>query len=160
MATAKKTTSKSKTTIKKADNNEANFLGMPLYHEEKNEEYMNEKQLMHFKHVLEHWKKEILAEMEQTVNHMQEETANVLADPADNATREEEFALELRARDRELKLLKKIDKSIENIKHGDYGFCESCGVDIGIKRLEARPTATLCIDCKTIAEIKEKQYGE
>jgi DnaK suppressor protein len=89
---------------------------------------------------------------------MQEEAAN-FADPADRATQEEEFSLELRARDRERKLIKKIDETLQLIEENEYGWCESCGVEIGIRRLEARPTATLCIDCKTLAEIKEKQIG-
>ena len=89
---------------------------------------------------------------------MQDEAAN-FPDPADRASQEEEFSLELRARDRERKLIKKIDETLQLIEDNDYGWCDSCGVEIGIRRLEARPTATLCIDCKTLAEIKEKQVG-
>jgi DnaK suppressor protein len=89
---------------------------------------------------------------------MKEEAAN-FADPADRASQEEEFALELRTRDRERKLIKKIDESLEAIKTGDYGYCEQCGIEIGLSRLEARPTATLCFDCKTLQEIKEKQMA-
>jgi RNA polymerase-binding transcription factor len=92
------------------------------------------------------------------VHHMQDEAAN-FPDPADRASQEEEFSLELRTRDRERKLIKKIDQTLQRIEEDDYGFCDSCGVEIGIRRLEARPTATLCIDCKTLAEIKEKQVG-
>jgi DnaK suppressor protein len=92
------------------------------------------------------------------VHHMQDEAAN-FPDPADRASQEEEFSLELRARDRERKLIKKIDETLQLIEDNDYGWCDSCGVEIGIRRLEARPTATLCIDCKTLAEIKEKQVG-
>jgi len=92
------------------------------------------------------------------VHHMQDEAANV-PDPADRASQEEEFSLELRARDRERKLIKKIDETLQLIEDNEYGWCDSCGVEIGIRRLEARPTATLCIDCKTLAEIKEKQIG-
>ncbi|WP_288590012.1 RNA polymerase-binding protein DksA, partial [Marinobacter sp. UBA5687] len=92
------------------------------------------------------------------MHHMQEDAANY-ADPSDRATQEEEFSLELRTRDRERKLIKKIDQTIDRIDKDDYGFCDQCGVEIGIRRLEARPTATLCIDCKTLAEIRERQTG-
>ena len=99
-----------------------------------------------------------MQEVDRTVHHMQDEAAN-FPDPADRASQEEEFSLELRARDRERKLIKKIDETLQLIEDEDYGWCDSCGVEIGIRRLEARPTATLCIDCKTLAEIKEKQIG-
>ena len=99
-----------------------------------------------------------MEEVDRTVTHMKDEAAN-FPDPADRASQEEEFSLELRTRDRERKLIKKIDETIELIKEDDYGWCDACGVEIGIRRLEARPTATLCIDCKTLAEIKEKQMG-
>jgi DnaK suppressor protein len=92
------------------------------------------------------------------VHHMQDESSS-LPDPNDRATQEEEFSIELRTRDRERKLIRKIDSTLKTIDSGDYGYCEECGVDIGIRRLEARPTATLCIDCKTLAEIKERQIG-
>lgn len=122
------------------------------------EEYMNEPQREHFKNILLNWKQELMEEVDRTVHHMQEDAANY-ADPSDRATQEEEFSLELRTRDRERKLIKKIDQTIDLIDKDDYGFCNSCGVEIGIRRLEARPTATLCIDCKTLAEIKERQTG-
>ncbi|MCK0715089.1 MULTISPECIES: RNA polymerase-binding protein DksA [Chromohalobacter] len=122
------------------------------------EEYMNEQQLAHFRQILLIWKQELMEEVDRTVRHLQEE-ANNFADPADRATQEEGFNLELRTRDRERKLLKKINETIENIDEDDYGFCEACGVEIGIRRLEARPTATLCVDCKTLSELKEKQLG-
>lgn len=122
------------------------------------EEYMNEKQLEHFRQILLNWKQELMEEVDRTVRHLQEE-ANNYADPADRATQEEGFNLELRTRDRERKLLKKIHETIERIDEDDYGFCDDCGVEIGIRRLEARPTATQCIDCKTLAELKEKQLG-
>ena len=99
-----------------------------------------------------------MEEVDRTVNHMQDEAAN-FPDPADRASQEEEFSLELRTRDRERKLIRKIDKTLTRIEEEDYGFCDSCGVEIGVRRLEARPTATLCIDCKTLSEIKEKQLG-
>ncbi len=118
--------------------------------------YMNEPQRDHFKAILLNWKAELMQEVDRTVNHMKDEAAN-FPDPADRATQEEEFSLELRTRDRERKLIKKIDSTIERIEQDDYGYCDACGVEIGIQRLEARPTASLCIDCKTLAEIKEKQ---
>lgn len=117
---------------------------------------MNENQLAHFKGILLHWRSELMQEVDRTVTHMKDEAAN-FPDPADRATQEEEFSLELRTRDRERKLIKKIDSTMELIDQNDYGYCEACGVEIGIQRLEARPTATQCIDCKTLAEIKEKQ---
>ncbi len=119
---------------------------------------MNAAQREHFKKLLHAWKKELMEEVDRTVNHMKDEAAN-FPDPADRASQEEEFSLELRTRDRERKLIKKIDKTIELIEADDYGYCEACGVEIGVRRLEARPTATLCVDCKTLAEIKEKQTG-
>lgn len=122
------------------------------------EEYMNEPQLAHFKSILLNWKQNLMEEVDRTVHHLQEEAVNY-ADPNDRASQEEEFSLELRARDRERKLVKKINQTIERINEDDYGFCDECGIEIGIRRLEARPTATMCIDCKTLAEIKEKQIG-
>ena len=119
---------------------------------------MNNAQLEHFKHILNAWKDELAEEANRTVHHLQEE-ANNFADPNDRASQEEEFSLELRSRDRERKLTKKINSTLERIEVDDYGFCDSCGVEVGIKRLEARPTATLCIDCKTLAEIKERTTG-
>jgi DnaK suppressor protein len=132
--------------------------GFAPYKEKKGEEYMNEQQLEHFAAILNGWKRELMEEVDRTVHHMQDEAAN-FPDPADRASQEEEFSLELRARDRERKLIRKIDQTLQRIEDDDYGFCDSCGVEIGIRRLEARPTATLCIDCKTLAEIKEKQVG-
>ena len=96
--------------------------------------------------------------MDRTVHHMQDEAAN-FPDPNDRATQESEFSLELRTRDRERKLIKKINESLKAIETGEYGYCETCGIEIGVRRLEARPTATLCIDCKTLDEIREKQLG-
>lgn len=122
------------------------------------EEYMNEQQLAHFRQILLNWKNDLMAEVDRTVRHLQED-ANNYADPADRATQEEGFNLELRTRDRERKLLKKINETIEKIDEDDYGFCDACGIEIGIRRLEARPTATLCVDCKTLSELKEKQLG-
>ena len=132
--------------------------GFEPYQEKEGEEYMNEDQREHFKKLLLAWKSELMEEVDRTVSYMRDEAAN-FPDPADRASQEEEFSLELRTRDRERKLIKKIDKTIEKIDVDDYGFCEACGVEIGIRRLEARPTAVLCVDCKTLAEIKEKQVG-
>ncbi|HFC53443.1 MAG TPA: RNA polymerase-binding protein DksA [Gammaproteobacteria bacterium] len=132
------------------------FSSFKPYQEKKGEEYMNSKQREHFRTILESWKKELMEEVDRTVHHMRDEAAN-FPDPNDRASQESEFALELRTRDRERKLIKKIDESLELLSSGDYGYCESCGVEIGIRRLEARPTATLCIDCKTLDEIREKQ---
>lgn len=119
---------------------------------------MNEAQLKHFENILRNWKAELMREVDRTVHHMQDDAAN-FPDPNDRATQESEFSLELRTRDRERKLIKKIDEALKEIESGDYGYCESCGIEIGIRRLEARPTATLCIDCKTLDEIREKQMG-
>ena len=126
------------------------------YKVKKGEEYMSEGHLAHFSEILNAWKQELMDEVDRTVGHMKDEAAN-FPDPADRATQEEEFSLELRTRDRERKLIKKIDESLEMINNGEYGYCETCGVEIGLKRLEARPTATQCIDCKSLDEIKEKQ---
>jgi DnaK suppressor protein len=132
------------------------FKNFVPYKPKRGEEYMSEKQSEHFMQILLNWRSELMQEVDRTVNHMKDEASN-FPDPADRATQEEEFSLELRARDRERKLIKKIDSMMERIDQADYGFCDACGVDIGIKRLEARPTATLCIDCKTLDEIREKQ---
>ena len=134
------------------------IAGVEPYQEKPGEEYMNAEQSSHFKLILEAWRNQLREEVDRTLNHMQDEAAN-FPDPVDRAAQEEEFSLELRARDRERKLIKKIEQTLQRIEDDDYGFCDSCGVDIGIRRLEARPTATLCIDCKTLAEIKEKQLG-
>ena len=132
------------------------YKGFEPYQAKRGEQYMNEKQRDHFRDILRSWRTELMQEVDRTVTHMKDEAAN-FPDPADRATQEEEFSLELRTRDRERKLIKKIDATLELIEQDDYGYCEACGVEIGVQRLEARPTATLCIDCKTLAEIKEKQ---
>lgn len=132
------------------------LAGLAPYQEKDGEEYMNNDQLEHFRLILSAWRDQLREEVDRTVHHMQDEAAN-FPDPVDRATQEEEFSLELRARDRERKLIKKIEKTLKRIEDDDFGFCDSCGVEIGVKRLEARPTADLCIDCKTMAEIKEKQ---
>ncbi|RRW43942.1 RNA polymerase-binding protein DksA [Pseudomonas luteola] len=132
--------------------------GFEPYQEESGEEYMSERMRAHFTNILNKWKQELREEVDRTVSHMKED-AGSHADPADRATQEEEFSFELRTRDRERKLIKKIDETLQLIEDNEYGWCDSCGIEIGIRRLEARPTACLCIDCKTLAEIKEKQIG-
>jgi DnaK suppressor protein len=131
----------------------------PPYAPKKGEPYMSAKQLAHFRAILSAIKEDLRDDIERTVHTMQDE-ATVFADPNDRASQESDIALELRNRDRERKLIKKIDESIALIESGDYGYCNSCGAEIGLKRLEARPTATLCIDCKTLEEHREKQIGK
>jgi DnaK suppressor protein len=125
----------------------------------KGEDYMNARMRTHFRKMLEQLKSELSEEIDRTVHTMQDE-ATVFADPNDRASQESDMALELRNRDRERKLIKKIDETIGRIDANEYGYCESCGVEIGLKRLEARPTATLCIDCKTLDELREKQVAK
>lgn len=125
----------------------------------KGEEYMNPRQLGHFRKILEALKHELSQDIDRTVHTMQDE-ATIFADPNDRASQESDMTLELRNRDRERKLIKKIDETIGKIDASDYGYCENCGVEIGLKRLEARPTATLCIDCKTLDELREKQVAK
>ena len=159
MAKAKETLKSSKkasTKAKTGNTTSASLHGLLPYVENKNEEYMNEKQREHFKNILKAWRLELMEEVDRTVSHMKDEAAN-FPDPADRATQEEEFSLELRTRDRERKLIKKIDKTLIRVEEDDYGFCDQCGIEVGIRRLEARPTADLCVDCKTLDEIKEKQ---
>lgn len=132
--------------------------GIAPYQEKKGEEYMNDRQVEHFRNILLAWKRSLMEEVDRTVHHMQDDAAN-FPDPNDRATQESEFSMELRARDRERKLIKKIDESMRNLENEEFGFCEQCGVEIGVRRLEARPTATLCIDCKILDEIKERQMG-
>lgn len=133
-------------------------LGFAPYKLQKSEEYMNDKQLEHFRGILHQWKEELMEEVDSTVTHLKEEAASY-PDPLDRASQEEGFNLELRTRDRERKLIKKIEQVLNAIERQEYGYCEDCGTDIGIRRLEARPTATKCIDCKTFEEIREKQSG-
>ena len=129
------------------------------YVPKKGEEYMSSRQLAHFRTILETLKTELMNDIERTVHTMQDE-ATVFADPNDRASQESDIALELRNRDRERKLIKKVDEALGRIENGEYGYCNSCGVEIGLKRLEARPTATLCIDCKTLEELREKQVAK
>lgn len=134
------------------------FKQFEPYKIKKGEEYMNEAQVEHFHNILGAWKMELMEEVDRTVHHMQDEAAN-FPDPNDRASQESDFTMELRTRDRERKLIKKIDESIDYLDSGDYGYCEECGIEIGIRRLEARPTANLCIDCKSLSEIREKSMS-
>ncbi len=149
-----------KKTVKKSNvasiaNNKSKIAPYKL---KKNEKYMSAAMRKHFIAVLLLWKEHLKEEMQKTFNHLRTK-GETYADPIDRASQEEEFAFELRTRDRERKLINKIGISIEQIKNDEYGWCESCGDEIGVKRLEARPTATHCIDCKTLDEIKEKQLS-
>lgn len=154
-----KSTSKKTTTVKQVRTSDLEGVGhVEPYVEKKGEEYMSATMREHFRKILLHWKMELMEEVDRTVHHMQDEAAN-FPDPNDRASQESDFTMELRTRDRERKLLKKINESLDLLEDGEYGYCESCGVEIGLRRLEARPTATLCIDCKTLDEIREKQRG-
>ena len=120
---------------------------------------MSKSQISHFKKILNNWKVELSSELSRTVSNMQSDVTTY-ADPNDRASQESEMALELRNRDRERKLIKKINETLKNIDEDEYGYCMGCGEEIGLNRLQARPTATLCIDCKTLQEIKEKQMAK
>ena len=137
-------------------NLDASHLDFKPYKAKKGEEHMSDAQVTHFKGILSQWKNSLMTEVDRTVHHMQDEASN-FPDPTDRASQESDFSLELRTRDRERKLIKKIDESLTMLESGDYGFCETCGIEIAIKRLEARPTASQCIDCKSLDEIREKQ---
>ena len=128
------------------------------YKGRKGEKYMSAAMKKHFNAVLIEWREHLREEMQKTFDHLKNKGESY-ADPIDRASQEEEFAFELRTRDRERKLINKIAGSLDQIKQDDYGYCYACGIEIGVKRLEARPTATHCIDCKTLDEIKEKQLG-
>lgn len=132
--------------------------GHEPYEAAEGEEYMNAQQRQHFREILRSWKNELVEEAERTVDHMKNEAVNY-PDPNDRASQESEITLELRTRDRERKLIGKIDEALAKLDRDEYGFCDACGAEIGIRRLEARPTATLCVDCKTLDEIKERQQG-
>ena len=133
--------------------------GIPPYKARAGETYMNESQLGHFSNILLAWKKELMEEVDRTVHHMQDEASN-FPDPNDRATQESEFGLELRTRDRERKLLKKIDSALERIEEGTYGYCEETGEEIGLRRLEARPVATLSVEAQERREIAERVFSD
>jgi DnaK suppressor protein len=160
-APAKKTPVK-KTPVKKATAKKvaSRKRSTPIssYQGRKGEKYMSAAMKKHFHAVLIDWREHLKDEMQKTFDHLKNKGESY-ADPIDRASQEEEFAFELRTRDRERKLITKIAMSLEQIKQDDYGYCYACGIEIGVKRLEARPTATHCIDCKTLDEIKEKQLG-
>jgi DnaK suppressor protein len=128
----------------------------PPYVPKKGEKYMNSKQRAHFRKILESVKEDLLLDIDHAVHTIQDD-ATVFADPNDRASQESDIDLELHTRDREGKLIKKIEETIARIDKQQYGYCENCGVEIGLKRLEARPTATLCIDCKNLAELRERR---
>ncbi len=164
-AVAKKAVAKKKAPAKKpaivgtlptADGGQ--FKTFVPYEPAKDEEYMNPEQSEHFRAILLDWKFSLMQEVDRTVGHMKSDATN-FPDPNDRATQEEEFSLELRTRDRERKLIKKIDESLTKLDEEEYGYCDGCGVEIGIRRLEARPTANMCIECKTLEEIREKQIA-
>ncbi|HYM34848.1 MAG TPA: RNA polymerase-binding protein DksA [Steroidobacteraceae bacterium] len=129
------------------------------YQAKRGEQYMNKEQLEHFRNILQTWKHDLMEEVDRTVLHMKDEAAN-FPDPNDRATQESEFSLELRTRDRERKLIRKIDDAISRIEDGSYGYCVETGEEIGIKRLEARPVATLCVEAQERRERRERQYGD
>ena len=170
-SSTKKITSK-KTSVKKAQVKKSPAKKTPVkkstakkrtspissYKGRKGEKYMSAAMKKHFNAVLIDWREHLKEEMQKTFDHLKNKGESY-ADPIDRASQEEEFAFELRTRDRERKLINKIAASLEQIKQDDYGYCYACGIEIGVKRLEARPTATHCIDCKTLDEIKEKQLG-
>lgn len=128
------------------------------YQPAEDEEYMSPGMEAHFREILEAWRAELMSGVDETVGHMKDET-ELHADPNDRATQESDMGLELRHRDRERKLISKIEKTMRLVDEHEYGYCKTCGIEIGLRRLEARPTADQCIDCKTLAEEKEKQFG-
>jgi RNA polymerase-binding transcription factor len=125
----------------------------------KGEEYMSKEQLEHFRTILSTWKQDLMQEVDRTMLHMKDEAAN-FPDPNDRATQESEFSLELRTRDRERKLIRKIDEALKRIEDGSYGYCLETGEPIGVKRLEARPVATLSVEAQERRERREKQFGD
>ena len=159
-ATAPATSSKAiKAPVKSVSQSTPNAANFKPYVAKKGEIYMGKEQLGHFADILSRLKNELMADIERTVHTMQDEQT-VFADPNDRASQETDMALELRNRDRERKLIKKIEETLDRIKADDYGYCDKCGIEIGLKRLEARPTATLCIDCKTLEELRERQVAK
>jgi DnaK suppressor protein len=145
------------------DDGDTNLLAGPRnvqpYIAKRGEQYMNKEQLEHFRNILFTWKRDLMVEVDRTVLHMKDEAAN-FPDPNDRATQESEFSLELRTRDRERKLIRKIEEALMRIEDGSYGYCLETGEEIGIKRLEARPVATLCVEAQERRERRERQYGD
>jgi DnaK suppressor protein len=145
-----------------ADGNESLLAGprnVQAYVLKRGEQYMSKDQLEHFRRILQKWKQDLMLEVDRTVSHMKDEAAN-FPDPNDRATQEEEFSLELRTRDRERKLIRKIDEALQRVEDGSYGYCLETGEPIGVKRLEARPVATLSLEAQERRERREKQYGD
>lgn len=136
-----------------ADSQYVNFVP---YAPAEGEEYMSDAQVEHFREMLDAWRRELMEQVDRTVNHLQDEASN-FPDPVDRATQEEELGIELRTRDRERRLIRKINETLVRIDRNDYGYCDTCGVEIGLRRLEARPTATQCVDCKALEELRERQ---
>ncbi len=151
-----KTATKKAATRRRAATKDSQFRNFTPYKPKRSEEYLSEGQLDHLRGILSQWRTQLMEEVDRTVNHMQDDAAN-FPDPADRATQEEEFSIELRTRDRERKLIKKINRTIDSLETDDFGYCETCGIEIGLRRLEARPTATQCVDCKALDEIRERQ---
>jgi DnaK suppressor protein len=158
-AATKKKVAKKKTTAARKSAAGQEFKSYTPYQMRKGEEYMNEAQEAHFRDILLGWKRELMEEVDRTVHHMQDEAAN-FPDPNDRATQESEFGLELRTRDRERKLLRKIDSALARIDDGSYGYCEETGEEIGLKHLEARPVATLCLEAQERRELAERQFRD
>lgn len=132
------------------------FRNFVHYTPRPDEAYMNPTQVEHFRNMLHEWRRELMEQVDRTVNHLQDEASN-FPDPLDRATQEEELGIELRTRDRERRLIRKINETLDRIEQDDYGYCDTCGVEIGLRRLEARPTATQCVDCKALDELRERQ---
>ena len=158
-ATRKKTPAARKRPRARGDVLTGPIHGISPYNPRRGEEYMSDNQLDHFRDILNAWKRELMFEVDRTVHHMQDEAAN-FPDPNDRATQESEFGLELRTRDRERKLLRKIDSALSRIDDGSYGFCEETGEEIGLKRLEARPVATLCLEAQERRELAERLFRD
>ena len=158
---SKKTAPRKKATARTAAGSQSllSHFGVEPYKEKRGEEYMNPQQEEHFRKILNAWKRELMEEVDRTVHHMQDEAAN-FPDPNDRATQESEFGLELRTRDRERKLLRKIDSALARIDEGSYGWCDETGEEIGLKRLEARPVATLCLEAQERRELAERQFRD
>ena len=135
---------------------DSQFTNFVPYSPHEGEDYMSDEQIDHFRKMLETWRHELMEQVDRTVNHLQDEASN-FPDPVDRATQEEELGIELRTRDRERRLIRKITDTLVRIDRSDYGYCDTCGVEIGLRRLEARPTATQCVDCKALEELRERQ---
>ena len=158
-AAKKAPTKKKKVTKRKAKVQIGGIHGFAPYKQKAREAYMSASMLDHFDNILSSWKQELMEEVDRTVVHMKDEAAN-FPDPNDRATQESDFSLELRTRDRERKLLRKIDQALTRVEEGSYGFCEETGDEIGLKRLEARPVATLSVEAQERREQQEKQYRD